>query len=225
MNFYFFDLDGTLEDSRKDMVNAAQAIRHQLELSQRPDEQLVPFVNKGMRELYINCFDDFILNPGGELSEDKILTVQSLYEKHYHDNIAVHTKLYPGVYEALVFAKERGRTAVITNKPEVLSRRLLDALGVASFVDLVVGGDTCSAAKPSPIPLQHALEHLGGSISKDNVFMVGDSQGDSTAGANCGAKTVWCAWGYQEHAPASPAPQFIARTPEDLFTIFTSLEV
>ncbi|MEY4065664.1 MAG: hypothetical protein RIR26_1872 [Pseudomonadota bacterium] len=222
MNFYFFDLDGTLEDSRKDMVRAAQTIRDQLGLPERKHEHLVPFVNKGMRELYINCFDDFVTATDGGISEEKVIKVQGLYEKNYFENIAVHTQLYPGIKEALMFSKKHGRTAVITNKPEALSRQLLDELGISSLIDIVVGGDTCAAAKPSAIPLQHAFDVLGGTIARNEVFMVGDSQGDSTAGSVFGAKTVWCAWGYQEQPPTSPAPQFIAKTPQDLMTIFAS---
>lgn len=225
MNFFFFDLDGTLEDSRKDMVSSAQHVRKSLGLQTRDYESLVAHVNRGMRELYLNCFDDYIpANDSDSAREEKILHVQKLYEAHYGEFIAVNTQLYPGIRAALEEAKKIGRVAVITNKPEHLSIRLIHALGISSFVDLVVGGDTCAEAKPSPIPLRYALEKLGGQLPKDEVYMIGDSQGDSLAGSLCGAKTVWCAWGYQTNAPTQPAPQITAQTPEDLGIIFRKLE-
>jgi len=222
MKFFFFDLDGTLEDSRKDMVVAAQAVRKQLNLSQRDYETLVPHVNRGMQELYINCFDDHVLLPGGHLSAEKLAQVESLYVENYSKNIAVHTALYAGIKEVLQKTCQTGRVAVITNKPEALSKQLLEALGVADCVHLVVGGDTCSEAKPSPVPLRHALNALGGSVESDEVFMVGDSQGDAVAGAACGVATVWCAWGYLSQAPNAPAPQYVAHKPLDLLDIFKS---
>ncbi|MEN9529977.1 MAG: hypothetical protein RI932_1850 [Pseudomonadota bacterium] len=220
MKFFFFDLDGTLEDSRKDMVAAAQAVRKQLNLTERGFDSLVPHVNRGMRELYVNCFDDHVMLPGGNLSEEKLAQVESLYVENYGRNIAVHTQLYTGIKEVLQKAKQMGRVAVITNKPEALSKKLLEALDVLGHVDLVVGGDTCSEAKPSPVPLRHALSALGGSPETDEVFMIGDSQGDAVAGSACGVATVWCAWGYQGQAPTNPAPLYSADKPSDLLEIF-----
>jgi phosphoglycolate phosphatase len=226
MNFFFFDLDGTLEDSRKDMVAAAQHVREQLGLETREFSALVPHVNRGMRDLYLHCFDDYVRSPVDQsIDEPKVSHVQSLYEQRYGEFIAVQTTLYPDIRVALEDAKSLGKTAVITNKPEHLSKRLLDALGIIHLIDLVVGGDTCCAAKPSPIPLQHALSILGGQLPQDRVFMIGDSQGDSRAGALCGARTVWCAWGYQDQAPTDPAPLKTALTPKDLSVIFRAADL
>lgn len=220
MNFFFFDLDGTLEDSRLDMVAAAQHVRSQLNLAARTYEQLVPHVNRGMRELYINCFNDYCLKSDSVVDEDKLSEVESLYVKRYGSQIAVHTRLYSGIHDVLTQIKPNGRIAVITNKPEALSVRLLEALNVSHLVDLVVGGDTCSEAKPSALPLKHALVTLGGHAERDVVFMVGDSQGDALAGERAGVHSVWCAWGYQSSAPTQPAPKHIAITPQDLIEIF-----
>ncbi len=225
MNFFFFDLDGTLEDSRKDMVSAALHVRSQLGLKPRDFDALVPHVNRGMRELYLNCFEDFIEQGSlPEETEKKILQVQNLYEARYGEYIAVETRLYSGISAALEDAKSLGRLAVITNKPEHLSVRLLESLKILPLIDLVVGGDTCAEAKPSPVPLRYALETLGGALPRDNVFMIGDSQGDSRAGSLCGAQTVWCAWGYQASAPTDPAPLHIASTPQDLGKIFRTIK-
>jgi phosphoglycolate phosphatase len=224
MNYYFFDLDGTLEDSRQDMVLAAQNVRAKLGLPARNFDALVPHVNKGMRELYLNCFDDYLSTFKGEMSSEKLSQIEAFYNQEYGGHIAVHTVLYSGIREILQHAKNTGRTAVITNKPESLSKKLLDSLGVSQFIDLVVGGDTCAEAKPSALPLRHALKTLGGSVESDRVFMIGDSQGDSKAGADCGAHTVWCAWGYQSQSPTQPAPHHIAATPEDLIEIFNNAQ-
>lgn len=225
MNFFFFDLDGTLEDSREDMVAAAQFVRKSLGLSFRDFQTLVPHVNRGMRELYLNCFDDFVVETGAQtIDENKLNQIQKLYEERYGEQIAERTQLYPGIREVLADARQRGRVAVITNKPEHLSVRLLKALDVDQWVDLVVGGDTCSEAKPSPVPLRFALERLGGQVTKDQVFMIGDSQGDARAGALFGATTIWCGWGYQAHQPTDPAPEKSFATPQDLGAFLKRLE-
>ncbi len=223
MNFFFFDLDGTLEDSREDMVAAAQKVRTSLNLELRSYEQLVPYVNRGMRELYINCFDDYCQTSDSSVDEIKLSEVERQYVDQYGSQIAVHTRLYSGIREVLTRIKPHGHIAVITNKPEALSNRLLEALEISPLIDLVVGGDTCAEAKPSALPLKYALETLGGHPERDAVFMVGDSQGDALAGQRAGVCSVWCAWGYQDSPPSQPPPQHVALTPQDLIKIFTSL--
>ena len=76
-----FDLDGTLEDSRKDMVAAIQRLRQRLHLPHRNHEELVPWVSKGMPTLYRKCFDD--------LGSHKKL--KEAYESEYGAKIAEHT--------------------------------------------------------------------------------------------------------------------------------------
>jgi phosphoglycolate phosphatase len=222
VNFFFFDLDGTLEDSRKDMVVAAQHVRSRLNLQSRSYEQLVPHVNRGMRELYINCFDDYCQKSDSAIDEEKLGEVERLYVEQYGSQIAVYTQLYPGIREVLSQIRPHGRIAVITNKPEALSNKLLEALEVSHLIDLVVGGDTCTEAKPSALPLQFALGQLEGKLGRDAVFMVGDSQGDALAAERAAVCSVWCAWGYQSSAPTQPAPKSVALTPQDLIAIFNS---
>lgn len=222
MKYFFFDLDGTLEDSRQDMVAAACSVRAALNLAARSFEQLVPHVNRGMRELYLNCFDEYCVSPTLGVDEEKLQRVEHLYTQQYGEHIADQTRLYDGVRDVLSMAKQQGRVAVITNKPEALSTRLLTQLDVIDCVDLVVGGDTCAEAKPSALPLRYALTQLGGELSRDVIFMVGDSQGDALAGHRLGVWTVWCQWGYLSQPPTQPPAQLTAATPYDLKEIFTS---
>ena len=51
MSLVAFDLDGTLEDSRVDMVSAVQRVRATLGLPHRPDDDFRPHVNRGMPHL------------------------------------------------------------------------------------------------------------------------------------------------------------------------------
>ena len=77
-------------------------------------------------------FDDF---------DDQTDRVQALYETDYARHIAVSTVAYSGVPEALQALAARGLLACVTNKPEALSRRLLEALDLAHHFATVVGGD------------------------------------------------------------------------------------
>ena len=186
------DLDGTLEDSRSDMVGAARRVRTALELPVRPDSALLPHVNAGMDQLYRACFDDY-LSHHEESGYDR---VRRTYEADYLAHVADHTRLYDGIAEALAELAQLGTLVCVTNKPEHISRQLLQALGIAGQFATVVGGDSCTHAKPHPIMLQTAAQRCRLALQHRPTIMIGDTNADMKLGTAYGALRVWCAWGY-----------------------------
>lgn len=208
MTIIALDLDGTLEDSRADMVAAVQRVRADFGLPRRASEGFLEHVNRGMPHLYAHCFAEYLDGDDGA----RLSAVRAAYTADYSAHIDDQTRLYDGIEEALGVLAEIGRLALVTNKPEALSDQLLRALGVRDFFGAVLGGDSCATAKPTPAPLAEAVRRLGGA---SDVFMVGDSAGDVACGTAFGAKTIWCAWGYKD-APGPIEPTGIARVPGDL---------
>ncbi|MBI3609080.1 MAG: HAD-IA family hydrolase [Nitrospirae bacterium] len=215
MNLIGLDLDGTLEDSRADMTAVVHCMRAGFSLPARTDETVRPWVNKGMDRLYRACFDDYIQENDARLGE-----VRKRYEADYLDNVAVKTRLYPEIAAALERLVDLGRLAVITNKPERISRRLLEVLGVDKFIGAVIGSDTCSKTKPDPMVLEEAASRCGFNKANGRALMIGDTEADMKLGRAFGATTIWAAWGYMEQIDAEP--DFTAKTPAELPTIVRS---
>ena len=203
------DLDGTLEDSRLDMIAAVHRVRSQFRLPTRTDDAIRPWVNQGMEQLYRNCFDDYVTD------DTRYAQIEAAYETDYTANVAVHTRAYPGIPEALAALKEWGRIVVVTNKPDAISKHLLKALRLDAFISDVVGPN-CGAIKPNPLMLQTAAARIGLSPMNENsrAFMIGDTAGDIKMGRAFGATTVWCAWGYMQEP--GETPDHVARIPADL---------
>jgi phosphoglycolate phosphatase len=206
------DLDGTIEDSRDDMVSAARRVRAALGLPPRPDSALRPHVNGGMDHLYRACFDDYLA-----LDPERYGRVRSAYDADYLANVAVETRMYSGMGAALAELSQLGKLVCVTNKPEHISRQLLNELGVGQLFTSVVGGDSCEHAKPHPIMLATAALRCGFSSTDHRTVMIGDTQADIQLGRAYGARTVWCAWGYAD-AVQDPADAD-ARTPFDLLRL------
>ncbi|MEY4576048.1 MAG: hypothetical protein RL701_751 [Pseudomonadota bacterium] len=205
------DLDGTIEDSRDDMVAAVQRVRTQLGLSVRAAEGVRPHVNGGMDALYRACFDDY--EPAAVDSGARWRTIREAYEADYLAHVAVATRLYPGMRVALEQLSQLGTLACITNKPERISRQLLSELGVGELFATVVGGDSCAQAKPHVVMLETAAARCQFERGQGRAFMIGDTLGDIQLARAYGATAVWCAWGYVAHAPNDPAPDHQADQP------------
>lgn len=209
MNLIGLDLDGTLEDSRADMVSAVHRVRAALGLAPRADDAIRPWVNRGMDQLYRACFDDY-----REGNDARLADVRARYEADYLDHVAHDTRLYPGIADSLERLAPVGRLALITNKPERISQRLIEALGIDAFFAVVIGGDTCTASKPDPRVLSEAARRCAFDAARGRAVMIGDTTADITLGRAFGAATIWCAWGYVDRPDREP--DFVAAHPTDL---------
>jgi phosphoglycolate phosphatase len=108
---------------------------------------------------------------------------------------------YPGCVEALDALLDRGcRLAVITNKIEVFSRKLLDALDLTDRFELILGGDTLGPgrAKPAPDMIDTAMLMLGDKERGGRFAMVGDSSYDVRAAKNADVPVVALSFGYND---------------------------
>ena len=207
-----FDLDGTLEDSRADMVAAIQQVRSDLGLPARTYEALVPWVSKGMPKLYAHGFDD---------ADDAVRSqLPKLYAQSYASIIDQRTRLYDGILPMLQALHGKVPMAVVTNKPESLSRLLLEKLGVLTYFVTVIGGDTFDFAKPNPGMLQGALDRSG---VTGPCLMIGDSAGDVKMAQAFGATAIWCTWGYHEKLP-DLQPDRVVKAPSEVVTFVGSIQ-
>ena len=76
-----------------------------------------------------------------------------------------------GAVELLDFADRRGlRRAVVTNAPRANAEAVLDAIGLAARLPIVVIGSELERAKPDPLPYRRALELTGAAPERSVAF-------------------------------------------------------
>ena len=188
-----FDLDGTLVDSNRDL---APAINHALGTIGRaaiPADATRKLIGGGARRMLERALE----LTGGALPDAEFETAFGALLGHYEEHIADHTVPYPGCLDTLDALLARGCTlAVITNKIEVYSRKLLDALGMTSRFAAILGGDTLGPgrAKPAPDMIDTAILTCGGG----SFAMVGDSTYDVRAARNARVPVVALSFGYND---------------------------
>jgi phosphoglycolate phosphatase len=189
MNAIFFDLDGTLIDSRADLAAAVNGTRQALGLAPIPLEQALSFVGHGARYLFEGAIPEAV----GRFDE-----VWPLYEEQYRLHMTDATVLYPGVARTLAELADRGwKMGINTNKPRFATEALLAHFGLTRYFGaaIVAGGD-CAEMKPSALPLRQAAALLGGHRLSARDWMVGDHWTDLACGANAGVKTAFCTFGF-----------------------------
>ena len=205
MKAVLFDLDGTLIDSAEDIALALKNTLQEIGMSQKMPADVRALVGGGVKALLEKVL-------GEDFREDYV----SIFRKHYIANPVVHTKPYEGVVDTLTALRKEGvATAVVTNKLEELSLKILKELGLFDLFDLVVGGDTYPEKKPSPLPVKKALERIG--VSPSQALMVGDTWADIESGRRAGTKTALATWGYVRIG--SEEPDYRLDKPEDILSL------
>jgi pyrophosphatase PpaX len=82
---------------------------------------------------------------------------------------------------------------IVTSKSEYLAMRGLAHVGLARYMDTIVGCDGSSRHKPDPEPVRIALHRLD--CPPERALFVGDSVHDVIAGNAAGVTTVAALWG------------------------------
>jgi phosphoglycolate phosphatase len=185
-----FDLDGTLADTAPDL---AASLNHSLAALGRP---IVPpasvrhLIGHGARALLRRG-----LAASGEASEALVERGFPIFLEHYEAHICDGTTLFPGIAEALDEIEGAGAVlAVCTNKQEVLTMKLLAALGWRDRFGVIVGGDTLPVRKPDPAPLLEAIARAGGG----RAVLIGDSITDADTARAAGVPFVAVAFGFSD---------------------------
>ena len=149
-----FDLDGTLIDSRRDLADATNAVIVEYGGTPLAVDDVTSMVGEGAAVLVRRA-----LKAAGLGREDARRALDRFLE-HYDARLTAHTRPYAGIPGALDTLRDQGRIlAVLTNKPERPTRRILDALDLAARFSDVVGGDTSAGRKPDPAGLLQIMNH------------------------------------------------------------------
>ncbi len=188
-----FDLDGTLVDTAPDLINAVNHAIAGAGYDVVPHEAVRPFIVFGGRRM----LEESIRLGGRQPDADEIEILLERFVAHYACNIAVDSRPFPGLIEALDQLAARGaRMGVCTNKREDLSRRLLAELDMERYFGAIVGRDTLPVCKPHPGHLTGTVARAGGELAR--AVMVGDSSTDTEAARAAGVPVVAVSFGYPD---------------------------
>jgi phosphoglycolate phosphatase len=191
-----FDLDGTLVDSGKDITKALNYAITPYGFKPLTVEDTIKMVGEGLTRLIEKIVKD------NNTSRDAVF---DRFIKYYSEHLADFTRPYPGVIKTLEMLG-RYKKAVISNKRESLSKKLLEQLGLMKFFDVVLGSDSAAEKKPSPAPVKKVLEILG--IEPERAIIVGDSDFDIQAGKGAGLITVAVTYGFRDRETLKDADHY-----------------
>lgn len=201
-----FDLDGTLVDTAADLTAALNHALMQQGLGPLTTEAVRHLVGGGARLLCERGLQTHNQSP----EEPRLQAMVADFLSYYSLHIADHSQPFEPILSVLQELKTKGWVcAVCTNKPEMMARQLLEALGLQGVFKVITGGDTFAFRKPDARHLLETVKMAGGTLK--NTVMIGDSQTDASAADNANMPVVLVPWGYHGeeqdlHSRLLPSP-------------------
>jgi len=212
-----FDLDGTLIDSRLDLVHSVNAALRHIGRPVLPDDVIASYVGDGAPILIQRAL-------GGEaVPDDVVRQGLQFFLSYYREHKLDHTTVYDGVKEALAALQRASngnprKMAVLSNKPVIPSRAIVEALGLGSFFVQIYGGNSFATKKPDPEGARKLLEEMR--VRPEETVIVGDSHVDIETGRNAGLWTLGVTYGFAPHTLGPAQPDVLIDAPHEMADIF-----
>lgn len=209
-----FDLDGTLIDAFEDIATAANFIRSINSLSPLTVLQVKQFVGHGARRLI-----------SGILSTDDEVVIEENHAalvQFYRTVTDTRAKVYDGVLETVTRLREMGiKTAIATNKPDVVTRKVLNDLKIKQYFDFVRGEASGMPRKPAPDVLHFLMANA--QAEPNETLMVGDSYVDIRCARAAKTPVVGVTYGQYNRAEMEEyAPDYIIDNIAEILNIVKS---
>lgn len=184
-----FDLDGTLIDSAGDITRVVNLTFAEIGRPALAESDIRGMVGDGTLKMLRAA----LAASGGEVAEATTKLIHDRFLDIYFEEAARPSVAYDGMLETLAALAGAGyKLGVCTNKPERITRRVLDVMGVAPLMGAVAGGDTLDVRKPDGRHLTWVVDRLGGG----RTVMVGDGANDVLVARAAGAASILFSHGY-----------------------------
>jgi phosphoglycolate phosphatase len=213
-----FDLDGTLIDSRLDLVHSVNAALRHIGREPLPDDVIASYVGDGAPVLIQRAL-------GGEKVDEAIIRKGlEFFLSYYREHKLDHTTVYDGITGALAAIQQSGngslrKLAVLSNKPVIPSRVIVEALGLGPFFSQVYGGNSFATKKPDPEGARKLLDE--NNVPPEHSVIVGDSHVDIKTGRNAGMWTIGVNYGFAPHSLGDFPGDVMVDNPHELAEIFS----
>ncbi len=192
-----FDLDGTLADTAGDVQRALNRTLASEGLAPLDVPTVRLMIGGGPRLLVLRALAE-LRSKQNRYVVDKLT---ELFHDEYLRQETTDSRLFAGAADCLRRLHGSGtRIGVCSNKPEDICHKVVSDLGVADYIDVIVGSGSGLPRKPDPAPLLAVIEQLGSTPAA--ALYVGDSETDVKTARAAGVDVVLVDYGYSAR-PAS----------------------
>jgi len=183
----FFDLDGTLTDSKPGITRCIVHALRGMGREAPPEQDLGWCVGPPLAQSFARLL--------GSADPATLERALALYRERFGSVGLFENALYPDVQATLEMLAGAGyRQVVVTSKPHVYARRIVEHFGLVGPIEAVYGSELDGTRGDKAELIAHVLQTRA--LAPSQVLMIGDREHDVRGAARCGVATIGATWGY-----------------------------
>jgi phosphoglycolate phosphatase len=204
----FFDLDGTLTDSKEGIVNciyyALEKLGYPVPEAFNVNDCLGPPLRLSFRRL-LKTNDEALIERAVEIYRERFSTIGCF-----------ENRVYPGIPELLSALRENDfKLYVVTTKPRVFAERIIEHFQLAQRFVAIYGTELNGQFDNKADLIEFILKAR--QLRAEETVMVGDKREDITAGQANRTGTIGVTYGYGTRREITEAaPDDICGSPEEI---------
>lgn len=202
-----FDLDGTVIDSGKGIMESAQFALDHFNMPNRPDDELRLFVGPSLMDSFMNRYG---------FSEEKAREAVKYYRSVYSTENLFHLTVYPGIKDVITSLKNKGKiTVLVTSKPAEFASRILEKYGLSDCFSFIKSPSLTDPSSDKTKLINDAINEVA--INKENAIMIGDRCFDILGAAKANVDSIGVLYGYGSKEELTDSGcTYLAETPADI---------
>lgn len=192
----FFDLDGTLTDSRPGIVASMRHAMNAIGRELPSDEALLRFIGPPTHD----AFRELLGSADEELNRRTI----RIYRERYSTLGLFENSVYPGIAAGLAALHGRGLPlCVVTSKPEIFANQIIDHFELRPYFKHVYGSELNGVRSHKGELIGHVLASEG--LTGADAWMFGDRMHDIHGARQNAVRVAGVLWGYGSRAELAEA--------------------
>ncbi len=208
-NTVFFDLDGTIINSERGVLNSVEYALKKYGAEIPPRDKLKSFLGPPLENEFAALLD---------ISRKQAAVLVKYYREYYPQKGIFEIELYEGIVPLLQKIKKSGRKTVIaTSKPEEFAIKILKHLKIDNLFDIIAGATFDNSRSEKPDVIKYALKQAGVTDIK-TVVMVGDRKYDCIGAKEFKMDSIGVLYGFgSEQELQTAGATYLAKTVEDIY--------
>lgn len=206
--YCFFDLDGTIVDSSRGIINSINYALNKMKLPLFEAHETSDFIGPPLAQAFCRT---------RRLSDADGLRALEYYRENYRAGGIFECDVYEGIRELLEALKRAEITCVLaTCKPHEFAQKILVYHGLDTYFSFVSGPEMDGTRGEKHEVIAYAVEQLGIS-DRSTVLMIGDRAGDVLGAKENGIACIGALWGFGSREELFEAGAFaICEKPTDV---------
>lgn len=209
--YILFDLDGTLIDSGKGIINAVKYALKKYGIDEKNEALLRSFVGPPLNQQFAKCYG---------FSAEKSLEAVLVFREYYETKGILENEMYESIDKVLQQLKnQRKYLMVATSKPEKFAHNILAQHDLEKYFDFI-GGSLVDGSRVTKVQVLDYVLKTNKISDLNEVLMIGDTKFDILGAKHFGLKSLAVTYGYgTKEELLETKPDFVVSAPKEILQV------